>query len=400
MVTRRGLIACVCILALALFAAGCGRDKNAQVGEDGLAVPVITASTADIDSAKIASGKLEALESANLVSKISGRVAKINVDLGSRVKAGDLLISLDAGELSAAVQVAEANLEKAKRSDLPALSNNARTTLATAEATYNNAEADYKRVKALKDSNAVSQQAYEQAEKAYLLAKSAYESAKQNLNIVENGTVPETIRLCQAQLAQARANYANSIINSPIDGVVTARYINPGELAGTSNPVLSVVNLDKVVVRVDVDESLINTLKEGAVVDVKVAAASKTPYKGTITNVALAASPTTKAYQVKIQISNPDHLLKPGMYAEVALTGQGGKGIILPRGVVLKSGDRETVWLISDGVAKKHEVKTSSLDDKNVLVLSGLSGGEKIISGKLDFLKEGAGVKPQEDKQN
>lgn len=400
MVTRRGFWACVFILAMSLLVSACGQEKSVQGADEGPAVPVITAGMADIDRATTASGKLEALESANLVSKISGRVAKINVDVGSLVKTGDILISLDAGELAAAVKVAEANLEKATRSDLPSLTNTARTNLATSEATYKNAESEYKRIKSLFESSAVSQQTYDQTEKAYLLAKSAYESAKKNLDIVENGTVPETIRLCQAQLSQARANFANSIINSPIDGVITARYINPGELAGTSNPVISVVNLDKLVVRIDVNESLINNLKEGSVVDVKVAAASGTPYKGTITNVALAASPTTKAYQVKIQIPNPNHLLKPGMYAEVTLSDQGGKGIALPRETVLKSGDRESVWVISDGVASKCEVKTAPLDDKNVLVLSGLSGGEKIAAGKLDFLKEGARVKTQEDKQN
>ncbi len=396
MFKRRGFFTCTALLVLILAVSGCGQGNSEMGKNSGREVSVITAREVAAKPGITASGKLEALASASLVSKISGRVAKITVDVGSSVKAGDMLVSLDAGELAAAVQLAEANLSKAKGSDLPSLQNTAKTTLDTTGVTYKNAEADYNRNKTLLQSGALSQQAFDQAEKAYLMAKSAYESAQKNMDIVNKGTVPDTVRLYEAQLAQARANYANSIINSPIDGVVTARYINPGELAGTSNPVLAVVNLDKVVLRVDVDESIINSLREGSEVNVKVAAVADKTFKGTITNIALAASPTTKAYQVKIQIPNADHLLKPGMYAEVTLAGRQGNGISLPRDAVMMSGDRETVWVVSDGSARKREVKTAPLDDKNVLVTSGLNDGDKIIVGNLENLSDGTVVTPKE----
>lgn len=399
MVKRRGFLACAALLVILLAVSGCGQGNSGPAKNNGREVTVITARKAAANRGITASGKLEALASASLVSKISGRVAKITVDVGSRVKAGDLLVSLDAGELAAAVQLAEANLNKSKNSDLPSLQNAASTTLDTTGVTFKNAEADYSRTKTLLASGAVSQQSFDQVEKAYLTAKSAYESARKNMEIVNKGTVPETIRLYEAQLAQARANYANSIINSPIDGVVTARYINPGELAGTSSPVLAVVNLDKVVVRVDVDESIINSLREGSQVEVGVAAVSDKPYMGTITNIALAASPTTKAYQVKIQIPNTDHLLKPGMYAEVTLNGGQGEGISLPREAVMMTGDRETVWLVTDGAASKRQVKTSPLDGKNVLVASGLNDGDRVIISSLEALSDGTRVTPKE-KQN
>ena len=396
MFKRRGFLTCTALLVLILAVSGCGQGNSEPGKNSGQEVSVITAREAAAKRGITASGKLEALASASLVSKISGRVAKIPVDVGSSVKAGDLLVSLDAGELAAAVQLAEANLNKAKNSDLPSLQNVAGTTLDTTGVTFKNAEADYKRTKALLESGAVSQQSFDQVEKAYLMAKSAFESAKKNVEIVSKGTVPETIRLYEAQLSLARANYANSIINSPIDGVVTARYINPGELAGTSDPVLAVVNLDKVVLRVDVDESIINSLREGSEVDVKVAAVSDKTIKGTITNIALAASPTTKAYQVKIQIPNTDHLLKPGMYAEVTLENGQSNGISLPREAVLKSGDKETVLIVSEGTASKRQVKTVPLDDKNILVISGLNAGDKVIVGSPSTLADGTKVNPKE----
>lgn len=398
MIKRKSFILGFVFIVLVLLVSGCGQGKNGQDNKNAGEVTVITAKAVTLDRAATAGGKLEALESANLVSKISGKVATITVDVGSRVKAGDLLLSLDAEDLAALVRVAEANLQKAKTSDLPSLKNQALSKLTAKEATYNNAEIEYTRAKTLLGDGAVSRQAFDQAEKAYLLAKSEYEEAKKNLEIVNSGTVPDTVRLLEAQLAQARANYANSRITAPISGVITARNINPGELASPSQPVLSIVNLDKVVLRVDVAENLINTIKEGSVVDVKVPAVSTATFKGTITNVALAANPSTKAYQVKIQIANPGHLLKPGMFAEAELKGKAGEAITIPRQALLKTGDNNAVWLVADGTARKREIIIQTLDDKNVLVLSGLNNGEKVIVDGMKSLSENDKVTTRENK--
>jgi cobalt-zinc-cadmium efflux system membrane fusion protein len=229
-------------------------------------------------------------------------------------------------------------------------------------------------------------------EKSYLLAKSAYDSAKSNLDIVENSTIPDTIRQAEAQLTQARANYANNIITSPISGVVTARNINPGELASNNNSVVSLVNLDKVVVRVDVGENFINTMKDGSEVAVKVSAASEAAFKGTVTNIALAANPVTKAYPVKIEIPNPEHVLKPGMFAEVVLKGNSVEGIMVPREAVVKSGEKDAVWVVSEGAARKREVVAGASDGKNVIISSGLTVGEDVITSSQEALTDGGVV--------
>lgn len=398
MVKRKNCILSFMVIVMILLVSGCSQGKNRQDNKDAREVTVITAKAATLDRAATAGGKLEALESANLVSKISGKVAKITVDVGSKVKAGDLLLSLDADELAAQVQMAEADLKKARSSDLPSLQNQARSRLTAREATYHNAEIEYNRTKTLMDDGAVSQQVFDKANKDYLLAKSEYEEANKNLEIVNNGTVPDTIGALQAKLALARANYANSRITAPISGVVTARNINPGELAGTSQPVLSMVNLDKVVLRVDVGENLINTLKEGSQVDVKVPAVSASSYQGAITNVALAANPVTKAYQVKIQIDNPNHILKPGMFAQADLKGGVREAITIPRLALLKTGENNAVWLVKDGTARQREIIVETVDDKNALVLSGLNSGEKVIVDGIKNLSEGDKVASRESK--
>lgn len=385
------------ILLLSAFLTGCRGKTGAGGDEDKKpTVATVKATRGVISGVTVLGGKMEAPVSANVVSKLSGKVAEIPVDVGSPVAAGDLLVRLDAEEMAAAVQLAEANLQKARESDLPSLENQARTNLATAEATYKNAESEYQRSKALLDGGVISRQIFDQAEKAYLMAKSAYESAERNLEIIVTSTIPDTIRQAEAQLAQARANFANNIITAPISGVVTARNINPGELASNSQPVVSIVSLDKLVVRLDVGENMINTLSEGSEVDVKVSAASPNPFKGTVTNIALAANPVSKAYLVKIEIPNPDHVLKPGMFAEATLKGKSTDGIMVPREAVVKNGDKDVVWIVAGGVAGKKEVVTGPSDGKSVKIESGLAGSEDIIITGQDALSDGMAVNIRE----
>ena len=395
MLKRRNVAVCILVIVLAATGlTGCGGNRGGPRQGEGEppAVVISRAVEGALAGGTVVSGKVEALVSANVISKISGKVAEITVDVGSTVNAGDLLVRLDADEMAAAVQLAEASLQKTRESDLPSLRNQAQANLTSAEATYKNAEAEYERSKALLSGSVISRQAFDQVEKSYLLAKSAYDSAKSNLDIVENSTIPDTIRQAEAQLAQARANYANSIITSPISGVVTARNINPGELAGSNNSVVSLVNLDKVVVRADVGENFINTMKDGSEVALKVSAASAASFKGTVTNIALAANPVTKAYPVKIEIPNPEHVLKPGMFAEAELKGNSVEGIMVPREALVKSGEKDAVWVVSEGAARKREVVAGASDGKNVIISSGLTAGEDVITSGQEALTDGGVV--------
>jgi len=387
------------LLAVSMLAlAGCGAGgRDAGAGErDNVAVTRAVAGAGKITGGAVVSGKLEALDSAEVAPKMAGRVAAISVDVGSRVAAGDVLAQLDAAELAALVDLYAAQLDKARNSDLPAQKNQAELALANAEATYKTAEADYERSKQLRDASVISQQQFEQAEKMYTQAKAAYEAARNSLDILVNATIPETIRQCEAQLNKARADYANSVIKAPISGVVTARNVNPGETAGPTRPVVTLVNLDTVVFRANVGEEQINYLKVGQEIKVKVGSVQDEPFTGTVANIALAADPSTKAYPVKIQIPNPGQILKPGMFAEVYLDAGEEEGIVIPKEAVLREGEKSFVWLIKDGRVTRREVATGRSDGSNVIVKSGLNEGEAVAVTGLDALREGAVVIVQE----
>jgi len=380
------------LLISLILMAGCNSTIAGNSGS-----PVVsraTARTGTLTNGAVSSGKLEALNAANIVPKTSGKAASILVDVGSEVKEGDLLLTLDAADLVALVDLSAAQLDKVRNSDLPSQENQAQLNLANTGASYKKAEADYQRNKQLADAAAISKQQLEQSEKDYLQAKAAYEAAQNSLSILENATIPETIRQCEAQLSKARADYENTVIKAPFSGIVTARNINPGEMASPSTPVISLVNLDTVLVQANVSEDQINKIKVGQELQVKIGSVQQEPFKGTVTNIALAANSSTKAYPVKVQIQNPGHILKPGMFTEVYLAA-GESGIIVPREAVIVNGDKSMVWIIENGSVKSREVVTGLSDGKDILVTSGLKDGEEVALGGSNSLQDGMKVTVQ-----
>lgn len=175
--------------------------------------------------------------------------------------------------------------------------------------------------------------------------------------------------------------------------MVTARGINPGELAGTSSVIISVANLDKVYAVITVGEEVINKLQEGSQVPVMVAAVADQPLTGTITNIAQASSPTTKGYQVKIQLENADHHLKPGMFCEAKL-GVGSSQMLLtvPKTSVFSEDGKDFVWVVKDGSAHKQEVVVGLVDPVKAVIREGVTEGQEVVATGADFLKEGSKV--------
>lgn len=368
--------------------AGCGPKSNGE----GVAINKTPAQVGRLAGGTVASGKLEALNSANVVPKTAGRVASVPVDVGSEVAEGDLLVSLDAADLEALVELNAAQLERVRSSDLPAQKNLAEYNLANAEALFKTCDADYQRYRQLFSSGTVSAQQFEVAERQYLQAKASYESAQNALDILVNATIPETIRQYEAQLKKARADFANTVVRAPFSGVITSKSINPGEMVSPTVPVISIANLDTVVVQANVSEDQVNMIQVGQELEVKVGSVRQEPFTGTVTNIAQAASPTTKAYPVKIMIKNPLHLLKPGMFAEVTLRFSDEEGIIIPVEALLQDEDGSFVWVLDNGLAARRGVAAGQSDGKYVIIKSGLSEGETVATAGTDTLSEGMKV--------
>lgn len=364
------------VVVLALFLAGgcAGKQQQPAAGGGGResAVPVSTAKVkmGTLEAASVVSGKLEAGQSANVVAKMPGKVAAVHVDVGSAVRAGQVLVTLDNTDLAARLEQAKAGVAAAE------------SALAVAHTAYAVAEANYRRGKQLLEQGAIPRAVFEaEYELKYIQAKEQVERA-----------LPAQLAQARANLALAESAYNDSFVRAPISGLVTARNVNPGEMASTMTPVISLANLDKVEVKATVGENLVNQLKPGQKVQVKISAVAGQPFAGVITTIAPAADPVSKGFPLKIQIDNPKHVLKPGMFAEVQLTPPQKEALLVPREAVIKAEDKDVVWVVKEGRAQKKEVQIGESDGRRIIITAGLTEGEEVVVAGQENLQEGAKV--------
>ncbi|MBC7104414.1 MAG: efflux RND transporter periplasmic adaptor subunit [Firmicutes bacterium] len=378
---------------------GCRSAKGVAPASGG-PVPVAlgTVSKGRLERGSIVSGKVAGAVEVNLVPKMAGKVAHVAVDVGSRVQAGQVVVQLEANELAAAVAQAEAALAAAQsaREQAQAELARAQAALEQARTSFTLAQANLQRGEFLLQQGAISQADFEtkfqtpyvNAEAGLRQAEAAYEAAKERAG---GGTAAQVAQ-AEAALRLARANYANSMVTSPISGVVTARYVDPGEAASPAGPVITVVQMDPVVVEVGVGETLVNRLQVGQEAAVRITAARSEPYTGRVKTVSPGADPRTKTYQVKVEIPNPDGTIKPGMFAEVDFGGQAEEVLLVPRDAVVTRDGKTVVFTVVDGKAVAREVEVGESDGRNVAVKAGLSEGEQIVVSGQDRLSDGTPV--------
>jgi len=370
------LIAAGLIVLSAL--AGCAGQEKQAAGGGEVSIPVKTAAVAKgvLADTTVVSGKLEALEASNVVpGGQGGKVYAVNVALGDKVSKGQVLVTLENTAQAAAVRQAQEGVAQCE------------AALEVSRINYEQAKANYERGKQLYDSGAIAQAGQGGFETAFELP---YKQAKVDFEQVK----PAAIAAARAALASAQEQYNNTLIKSPISGVVTAVNVDPGELASPASPtpIVTVVNLSKVVVKAAVTENQINAIKRGQKVPVLISAVSATPITGTITNIALAADPVSKAYPIKVQIDNPELKLKPGMFAEVQLTGEKKEALIIPKEAVVKIDSRDNVWVVNDNKAVSRPVTVGASDGNNIEIKDGLKEGEQVVVLGQDSLQDNAKV--------
>lgn len=306
---------------------GCSNNVSANDNVD---------ETASVQEKKIIyfmSGKVQADESAVITSKINSRVADISVDVGSLVNKGECVITFDAKDIEAqvaqakaGVDVAQANLNKIKSGSRPEQIEQATAALETAKANYENVKTNYTRNKDVYDVGGISKSQLDQSETAVTAAESTCKSAQAALDMLKKGETAEGIAVVEAQVksAEAALNTAqvqlqNGTIESPISGVVTGKNINVGELATVGAPLITIVNLDSVLVNAYMPSTYINKISVSQKVVIKVSEIPDKEFEGEISVIDSAVDPKNKNILVKVKFKDKEPLLKPGMFAEVGI---------------------------------------------------------------------------------
>lgn len=368
------LVAAGLLAALVVAAAGCGRGGNPAAGDERRVVPVAVeqVQVGDLEDRVTITGKVAAAAEVNVVPKVPGKVVAVPVQVGDRVKAGQVLVRLEATEIAAQVRQAEAALELA------------RASAGQAEANYRNAKDNLERMERLFQEGAISRQQLDLARTQFAVAESQYRAAGAG-----------QVKQAEAAVELARANLANTVITSPIAGLVAARNVDPGEMAAPGVPVVTVVELDKVVVEGSLSESQVNRVSVGQEAKVIIRALGEREFTGRVVTLSPVAG-LSRSFPVKIEIVNPGHVIKPGMVAEVTLATDRKTGVVLvPREALLEVDGQQVVYVLDGEVARERPVKVGLAAGGRAEVLEGLRPGEDVVVAGQESLRDGARVEPE-----
>ncbi len=363
------------VLAVAMCAtmifSGCSSSdgETATAAVKKTSVEVMKADKGELKNESTYSGKLAASEEANLVCMVSGKVDKVYFDIGDEVRAGDILFTMDNDSYVNNLSSASASLKAAE------------AALAGAELALKNAETAFENNKVLYEAGAISKASFDQIELSYQQAKIGVDSSLAQKEAAA------------AQVATLQDTIDESVVESPIDGVVTACNVKAGEVLNQSNGYpFSVMNMSKMTVKVSVSGSIINKLNKGDTVSVKVTTVSSDSIEGVIKTVNPAAN-YSGTYDVEIEIDNETGFIKSGMFAEVSFLDEKAEEVfVVPKNVIFSEGERSYVFVNEGGVAVKKYVETSIDNGEDVGITSGINVGDEIIVKGHNYVEDGSEV--------
>ncbi len=294
-------------------------------------------------------GTLRANETVVLSATVTERVTEVNFEDGERVKQGDILLEMDAGEEMA--------------------------LLAEARATMIEAERQLERSKALQKDSVVSEAVLDERERNYLNAK--------------------------ARLAAIESRIAERRITAPFDGIVGLRNISVGALVEPGDEITTIDDDSVMKLDFSVPAVFLPTLKPGVTIQATARAFDGKQFEGTIASVDSRIDPVTRSILVRALIENPDKLLKPGLLMRVQLSKNPREAIVVPEEALQINGSQHSVYVVTekDGglIAEQRNIEIGSRRKGEAEVIDGLTTGEQVITHGIVKLRPGAKITLKDD---
>lgn len=330
------------LLCAGLFSAGCGaKPEPAKGTSPSLPTAKVRVQTAESKPQKLTEevvGTVRAKLHATLEAKLSGRIAKLPVVLGQRVKAGDLVVRLDAPEIAARLEQAEASLQQAER--------------------------DWKRTSTL----------FEQ----------------QSVTRAEQDAVEARRRLAKGAVAEATAMMSYVEVVAPFDGVVTKKWVDVGDLAAPGKPLISIEDPSVLQLEADVPQAIASQIQREARLAARVDGVSG-ELTGTVSEIAPAADSVSRTFRVKVDLS-PQPGLSSGQFARLLVPVGESRSLRVPAAAVVSRGQLEIVFVVVNQHAQLRLIKTGQRFGDAWEVLSGLDAGDSVVIEGAAQLTDGQPV--------
>jgi RND family efflux transporter MFP subunit len=339
-------------------------------------------------------GTLAAHDQAIVSAEVAGRVAKLAVDMGDRVKEAAPMVLLDAERLryhateqQAALQQTRARLG-ARGGQLPPPGRTPDVLSAAAKRAQ--AQQAYDRAKALAEKNLISRQDLEAAETNLQTATAAHEAA-----IASERELRAELVGKEASFGSATRDLKDTTIRAPFDGVVAERMVSEGQYVNAQAPVIRLVRLDPLRLTADVPEQFAPSVRVGQPIELRTDAFPDKPVTGTITRISPDVNLKSRAFAIEADVRNQDGALKPGTFARLTIaTNQVDQAIVVPATAIQTRYGTSVAFIVRNGKLKASEVKLGDRLGPRVEITEGLEPGQTIVADDVDGLTAGLAVRP------
>jgi len=352
-----------------------GDGKKAHV----IAVGTMTPIRGDLDVRLTYTADIQPNQQVAIFSRVDGSIAKMHVDKGDAVRAGQILVEIDHTDSLHAVNRAKADLAAA------------RANVVSQEATIKNATRHLARMQSLIKDQYISQQDVDNAQAAYDVA------------VAQTDAVRAQGHQAEVALQQAETRLAYSYIRAPFSGHIALRNLDQGAVVSgstgststVSRGILLLQDITTVRVLLDVVEKDVPLVKIGQTAELRADAYPNRVFTGRVTRLAQALDRTTRTMTVDVALPNPDRALKGGMFARVELVaGTHANALQIPIDAITRLESDQHVFIVQDGKARKMPVTLGIQDHRMVEITTGLTGEEPVIVSGKDLVTDGATVDP------
>ncbi len=352
-------------------------------------------------------GILRASVSSPLAFQTSGRVLRVLVEEGDRVKAGQLLAELDGAMQSAQLTQAQgvlaqarANLALLEAGSRPQEIAEAQAQLDSALAVVKQAEADFARAAQLFAEGVIARAQLDQAESAQTRARQAAEAARQSLSIASQGARPEQLEQARAAelsasgaLAAAQTQLGYTRLTAPAAGTVTLRQLEAGQTIAAGSPVLELSGVDKLEIHTTIPDGQLTSASVGQAASVEFPALPGVRASARVLRINPQAEPRTRGFPLVLSLDpaegTVEAALQPGIVAVVKLqSSDRPPGLRIPRRCLVN----DAVFLVREGQAHRQPVELLTQDGEFVQV-DGLQASDELILSGQEYVSEGESVR-------
>lgn len=400
-----------------------GACQSKEIQEMAPAVPVklqVLQSSSVAESSEFV-GTLESAAKVDLRPETQGRIAKVLVQPGDRVKPGTVILTLQPDQAQPQLEGAQASVGVAKANQSAALDQLrtaekgleiARTELASAQASQDLSKTNFERASYLLNEGVIGKYDYDRAKTDLEIASNRVQAAQQKVGQAQSAVSQSRsgveqanagIRQAQAQVSTASVNVGFRQVTAPIAGTVGEVFVKVGDVVSTGQTITNIVQNDALDLRLSVPSNRLNQLRSGLTVELIDPVSRERISTGQINFISPTVDSTAQVVLVKARFPNSNGNLQNGQYVEARIIWDRGTGVLIPTNAVLQVSGKSFAYVAetdsSEGeerqVARMRPVTLGEIQEQSYQVINGLKPGDHLVVSGILRLRDGVPIQPE-----